>query len=170
MDMDESIPAGSHFTTDEALKKNEEACAALAESSSRENAWLSLRQIMVSTPLELTQGMSALAKQLGTAHLIRTWAKVRITRWIYAHQDVGAPPVGIHGEYRRVDRAHTCRPLCASLSLNRKIDLYARRKVSACHCAFNNYTMGFSTWCWRCCIAGIAIAMGSDGAATRGLS
>ena len=65
MDMDESIPEKSRFTTDEALKRNEELVKRWRDHP-RVNAWLSLRQIMVNTR-ELTAGMSALARQIGRA-------------------------------------------------------------------------------------------------------
>ena len=48
MDMDESIPRGSRFTTEEALKRNEELVKRW-QHHPRVNAWLSLRQIMVNT-------------------------------------------------------------------------------------------------------------------------
>ncbi len=66
MDMDESIPKGSRFTTEEALKRNEELVKRW-QHHPRVNAWLSLRQIMVNTT-ELTRGMSALADAARHAH------------------------------------------------------------------------------------------------------
>jgi 5-methylthioadenosine/S-adenosylhomocysteine deaminase len=161
MDMDETIPAGSRFTTDEALKKNEDLVLRW-RNHPRVNAWLSLRQIMVNTTA-LTAEMSALAKQLSTAihtHLgegayevdyaIKTWG-LRPAEYM---ESIGALNEHIHA-------AHS-----VLLSLN-EIELYAKRRVSACHCAFNNYAMGFPRLL-EMLQRGIAIGIGSDGAATRG--
>jgi 5-methylthioadenosine/S-adenosylhomocysteine deaminase len=161
MDMDESIPAGSRFTTEQALRNNEELVLRW-RSHPRVNAWLSLRQIMVNTTA-LTREMSALAKQLGVAihtHLaegtyevdyaIKTWG-LRPAEYM---ESIGALNEHIHA-------AHS-----VLLSMN-EIDLYARRRVSACHCAFNNYTMGFPRVI-EMLHRGIALGFGSDGAATRG--
>jgi len=161
MDMDESIPAGSRLTTDEALRRNEELVKRW-QHHPRVNAWLSLRQIMVNTTA-LTQGMSALAKQLDTpihTHLaegtyevdyaIKTWG-LRPAEYL---ESIGAFNSHVHA-------AHS-----VLLSLN-ELDLYQRRDVSACHCAFNNYTMG-SPRVLEMLHRGIRLGFGTDGAATRG--
>jgi len=161
MDMDESIPAGSRFSTGEALRQNEELVLRW-RSHPRVNAWLSQRQIMVNTT-RLTTEMSALAKQLGAAihtHLaegtyevdyaIKTWG-LRPAEYL---ESIGALNEHVHA-------AHSV------LLSNREIDLYAQRSVSACHCAFNNYTMGVPR-VLEMLHRGIAVGFGSDGAATRG--
>lgn len=161
MDMDESIPAGSRFTTAEALKQNE-ALVKRWQHHPRVNAWLSLRQIMVNTT-ELTRGMSALAKQLETpihTHLaegtyevdyaIRTWG-ARPAEYL---ESIGALDANVHA-------AHS-----VLLSLN-ELDLYQRRQVSACHCSFNNYSMG-APRVLEMLRRGIRLGLGTDGAATRG--
>lgn len=161
MDKDESIPRRSRFTTDEALKKNEELVCRWRDHS-RVSAWLSLRQIMVNTQ-QLTQGMSALAKQLRTpihTHLaegtyevdyaIKTWG-LRPAEYM---ESIGALDENVHA-------AHS-----VLLSLN-ELDLYRRRDVSACHCAFNNYTMGAPRVLEMLQLK-IRLGFGTDGAATRG--
>lgn len=161
MDMDETIPAASRFSTEEALRKNEELVLRW-RSHPRVNAWLSLRQIMVNTT-RLTTEMSALAKQLGVTihtHLaegtyevdyaIKTWG-LRPAEYL---ESIGALNEHVHA-------AHS-----VLLSL-REIDLYEQRRVSACHCAFNNYTMGVPR-VLEMLHRGIALGFGSDGAATRG--
>ncbi|HVU44632.1 MAG TPA: amidohydrolase family protein [Terracidiphilus sp.] len=161
MDMDESIPAGSRFTTEEALRKNEELVLRW-RNHPRVNAWLSLRQIMVNTT-KLTAEMSALAKQLGV--VIHTHLAEGTYEVDYAIKTWGLRPaeymesIGALHEY--VHAAHS-----VLLSM-REVDLYAQRRVSACHCAFNNYTMGFPR-VLEMLDRGIALGFGSDGAATRG--
>jgi 5-methylthioadenosine/S-adenosylhomocysteine deaminase len=161
MDMGDGIPAVSIFSTDEALKRNEELVKRW-QRHARVNAWLSLRQIMVNTS-ELTKGMSALSKQLGTpihTHLaegsyevdyaIKTWG-LRPAEYM---ENIGALHEHIHA-------AHS-----VLLSLP-ELDLYQDRRVSACHCAFNNYTMG-APRVLEMLHRGIRLGFGTDGAATRG--
>lgn len=161
MDMDETIPAGSRFTTDVALKRNEELVKRW-QHHPRVNAWLSLRQIMVNTR-ELTAGMSALSKQLDTpihTHLaegtyevdyaIKTWG-MRPAEYL---DSIGALHPNIHA-------AHS-----VLLSLN-ELDLYQSHDVSACHCSFNNYKMG-APRVLEMLRRRIRLGFGTDGAATRG--
>src|ERR1700689_394601 len=161
MDMDESIPPGSRFTTGEALKKNEELVKRW-ENHARVNAWLSLRQIMVNTT-ELTRAMSDLAKQLGTpihTHLAEGTYEVdyAIAKWglrpAEYMENIGALDARIHA-------AHS-----VLLSLH-ELDLYQARDVSACHCAFNNYTMG-APRALGMLQRKMRRGLGTDGAATRG--
>lgn len=161
MDMDESIPAKSRFTTEDALRKNEDLVRRWRDHP-RVNAWLSLRQIMVNTP-ELTAGMSKLARQLGApihTHLaegtyevdyaIKTWG-LRSAEYL---DSIGALNEHVHA-------AHS-----VLLSLN-ELDLYQKRNVSACHCSFNNYAMG-APRVLEMLHRGIRLGLGTDGAATRG--
>jgi 5-methylthioadenosine/S-adenosylhomocysteine deaminase len=161
MDMDESIPTRSRFTTAEALKQNE-ALVGRWKNHPRVNAWLSLRQIMVNTT-ELTTGMTALSRQLGTpihTHLaegsyevdyaIKTWG-LRPAEYL---ESIGALHENIHA-------AHS-----VLLSLH-ELDLYQSRNVSACHCSFNNYTMG-APRVLEMLHRKIRLGFGTDGAATRG--
>ncbi|MGA8597404.1 MAG: amidohydrolase family protein [Bryobacteraceae bacterium] len=161
MDMDESIPEKSRFTTDEALKKNEELVKRWRDHP-RVNAWLSLRQIMVNTR-ELTAGMSALARQ--TVAPIHTHLAEGTYEVDYAVKTWGLRPAeyleSIGSLNEHVHAAHS-----VLLSLN-ELDLYQKRNVSACHCSFNNYKMG-SPRVLEMLHRGIRLGLGTDGAATRG--
>ena len=161
MDMDESIPRGSRFTTEEALKRNEELVKRW-QHHPRVNAWLSLRQIMVNTT-PLTRGMSALATQLDTpihTHLAEGTYEVdyAISKWglrpAEYMESIGALNANVHA-------AHS-----VLLSLH-ELDLYQARNVSACHCAFNNYKMG-APRVLEMLQRKIRLGLGTDGAATRG--
>jgi 5-methylthioadenosine/S-adenosylhomocysteine deaminase len=161
MDMDETIPAGSRFTTDEALRRNEQLVERWKHHP-RVNAWLSLRQIMVNTR-ELTAGMSALSRQLQTpihTHLAEGSYEVD-----YAIKTWGLRPAeymeSIGALHEHVHAAHS-----VLLSLH-ELDLYQTRHVSACHCAFNNYTMG-APRVLEMLHRKIRLGFGTDGAATRG--
>jgi 5-methylthioadenosine/S-adenosylhomocysteine deaminase len=161
MDMDETIPAGSRFTTNEALNNNEELVKRW-QNHPRVNAWLSLRQIMVNTT-ELTRGMSSLAKQLDTpihTHLAEGTYEVD-----YAIGKWGLRPAeymeSIGALHQHVHAAHS-----VLLSLH-ELDLYQARNVSACHCSFNNYTMG-APRVMEMLQRKIRMGLGTDGAATRG--
>jgi 5-methylthioadenosine/S-adenosylhomocysteine deaminase len=161
MDMDDSIPPGSRFTTSEALKKNEELVQRW-QNHPRVNAWLSLRQIMVNTT-ELTREMSGLAKQIDTpihTHLAEGTYEVdyAISKWGLRPAEYMESIGALHGH---VHAAHS-----VLLSLN-ELDLYQSRDVSACHCAFNNYTMG-APRVLEMLHRGIRMGLGTDGAATRG--
>ena len=161
MDKDDSIPAVSRFSTDEALKRNEELVKRWQQHP-RVNAWLSLRQIMVNTS-ELTKGMSALSKQLDTpihTHLAEGSYEVD-----YAIKTWGMRPAE-YMESRGALHQHIHAAHSVLLTLS-ELDLYQNRRVSACHCSFNNYTMG-APRVLEMLHRGIRLGFGTDGAATRG--
>jgi 5-methylthioadenosine/S-adenosylhomocysteine deaminase len=161
MDMDESLPAGSRFSTEEALRRNQELVERW-RNHPRVNAWLSLRQIMVNSQ-PLLKGMSALAKQLDTP--IHTHLAEGVYEVDYTIANWGLRPA----EYlesldilnHQLHAAHS-----VLLSLH-ELDLYAAGDVSACHCAFNNYTMG-APRILEMIHRRIRLGLGTDGAATRG--
>jgi 5-methylthioadenosine/S-adenosylhomocysteine deaminase len=161
MDMDESIPAGSRFTTEEALRRNEELVQRWRQHP-RVNGWLSLRQVMVNSQ-PLLKGMSALAKQLDTpihTHLAEGSYEVdyTIANW-------GLRPAEYLESLGVFDsRLHAAHSVLLSLH---ELDLYSARDVSACHCAFNNYTIG-APRILEMIHRGIRLGLGTDGAATRG--
>ncbi|MGC2661060.1 MAG: amidohydrolase family protein [Bryobacteraceae bacterium] len=161
MDMDDTIPAASRFSTEEALQKNEELVKRW-RAHPRVNAWLSLRQIMVNTR-ELTAGMSALARQLDTP--IHTHLAEGAYEVDYAIGHWGLRPAeyleSIGALNSHVHAAHS-----VLLSL-KELDLYQARNVSACHCSFNNYTMG-APRVLEMLHRKIRLGFGTDGAATRG--
>jgi 5-methylthioadenosine/S-adenosylhomocysteine deaminase len=161
MDMDESIPRGSRFTTEEALRKNEELVKRW-QHHPRVNAWLSLRQIMVNTT-ELTRGMSDLSRQLETpihTHLAEGTYEVdySVAKWGLRPAEYMESLGALH---HHIHAAHS-----VLLSL-KELDLYQKRDVSACHCAFNNYGMG-APRVLEMMHRGIRLGLGTDGAATRG--
>jgi len=126
------------------------------------NAWLSLRQIMVNTT-ELTRGMSSLAHQLDTpihTHLAEGTYEVdyAISKWGLRPAEYTESIGALH---QHVHAAHS-----VLLSLH-ELDLYQSRNVSACHCSFNNYTMG-APRVLEMLQRKIRMGLGTDGAATRG--
>jgi 5-methylthioadenosine/S-adenosylhomocysteine deaminase len=161
MDMDESIPASARFSTEEALRRNQELVERW-RNHPRVNGWLSLRQIMVDSP-PLLKGMSALAKQLDTpihTHLAEGTYEVD-----YAVANFGLRPAEYLESLGMLNhQLHAAHSVLLSLH---ELDLYAARDVSACHCAFNNYTMG-ATRLLEMIHRGIRLGLGTDGAATRG--
>jgi len=161
MDIDDSIPRTSRFTTEEALKKNEELVKRW-QHHPRVQAWLSLRQIMVNSS-ELTRDMSALAKQLDTpihTHLAEGTYEVD-----YAIARFGLRPAEYLESLGALD-SHVHAAHSVLLSLH-ELDLYQAHDVSACHCAFNNYTMG-APRVLEMLQRKIRMGLGTDGAATRG--
>ncbi|MFC6646272.1 amidohydrolase family protein [Granulicella cerasi] len=160
VDVEDDIPPQSRMTTAEALRRSEELVLRWKEHP-RVNAWLSLRQLMVNTE-ELRFGIRDLSHALDTpihTHLaegtyevdfsIRKW-NMRSTEYL---ESIGCLDHYVHA-------AHS-----VLLSLN-EMDLYAKRNVSACHCSLNNYTMGRPR-VLEMMRRGIAMGLGTDGAATR---
>lgn len=160
VDVEQDIPERCRFTTAEALKRSEDLVKRW-KNHPRVNAWLSLRQLLVNTE-ELRRGMHALSHQLDTpihTHLaegtyevdyaIRSW-QMRSAEYL---EKCGQLDHYVHG-------AHS-----VLLSLN-ELDLYAERDVSACHCAWNNYTMGRPRLL-EMMRRKIRVGLGTDGAATR---
>lgn len=161
MDMDESIPAKSRLSTDDALRQNEDLVGRWKHHP-RVNAWLSLRQIIVNTT-GLTSQMAALSRQLQTpihTHLAEGTYEVD-----YAIRNWGLRPAeylhSIGALHENIHAAHS-----VLLSLH-ELDLYQTYNVSACHCSFNNYTMG-APRVLEMLHRKIRLGFGTDGAATRG--
>jgi 5-methylthioadenosine/S-adenosylhomocysteine deaminase len=161
MDSDPSLPANMRMTTGEALKANE-ALVKRWRNHDTIKAWLAVRQIVVATE-ELQRGIGALAKELDTrvhTHLAEGTYEVdfALARWGMRPAEY-LDHLGVFN-----DRLHTAHAVLLSMD---EMDLYAERGVSACHCAFNNYTLGRprALEMWR---RGIPIGIGSDGAAVFG--
>jgi 5-methylthioadenosine/S-adenosylhomocysteine deaminase len=161
MDIDETLPKSHLFTTEESLRINEDLVNRWA-GHPRVNAWLSLRQIIV-TSERLKIEMSALARRLDTR--IHTHLAEGTYEIDYAIDHWGQRPaeylesIGILN-----DRLHCAHSVLLSSA---EIDLYARRDVSACHCSMNNYRIG-SPRLLEMIERGIRLGFGTDGAATRG--
>jgi 5-methylthioadenosine/S-adenosylhomocysteine deaminase len=160
MDTEEGLPANMRCSTAEALRRSEELVLRWKDHP-RVNAWLSLRQIMVNTDA-LRQGMRELSHALSTpihTHLAEGGYEVdyAIARW-------GVRPAEYLEQSQCLD--HYVHAAHSVLLSAREVDLYARRDVSACHCALNNYRMG-APRVLEMMARGIRLGFGTDGAATR---
>jgi 5-methylthioadenosine/S-adenosylhomocysteine deaminase len=160
MDMDDTLPANYRMTTSQALKENE-ALVKRWKNHPRVNAWLSLRQIIVNTE-ELRVGMAHLSEELDVpihTHLSEGTYEVDFTMDNY-----GLRPPGymekIGSMNSRLHCAHSV------LLTNDELDLYAKRKVSVCHCAFGNYAIGPQRM-YEMIRRGITVGLGTDGPGGR---
>jgi 5-methylthioadenosine/S-adenosylhomocysteine deaminase len=155
------VPDSMIMTTQSAYDRNVNLVKRL-NSHDRVKAWLSLRQIIVCTP-ELIQSMSSAAKEMSVkihTHLAEGTYEVD-----YALERFGKRPaeylddLGVLGEHLHCAHSVILAP--------EEVDLYAKHKVSACHCALGNYGIGIPRLheMWR---RGIAIGLGTDGAASAG--
>ncbi|MCQ4158697.1 amidohydrolase [Roseomonas sp. GC11] len=158
-----AMPPSMLMSTDGALERN----VALVrrwrrEGQGRVQGTLALRQIIVCTP-ELTRQISAAAHELDAkihTHLAEGTYEVdyalerfncRPTEYL---EQLGVLSRHLHG-------AHSV------ILTPEEVDLYQKHRVSACHCAMNNYGIGMPRLheMWR---RGIDIGLGTDGAATAG--
>ena len=162
-DQGSGIPPSMMTTTDQALRDNIDLVERWqAQEQERVRAWLSLRQIMVCTP-DLIHEMAKAARELDTkihTHLCEGTYEID-----YALKQFGKRPpefmVDIEAFDRHVHCAHSV------VLTTEDIDLYSAHRPSACHCAFNNYHIGWPQLLvmWR---RGLDIAPGTDGAASWG--
>jgi 5-methylthioadenosine/S-adenosylhomocysteine deaminase len=160
MDMDDSIPAASRYSTDEALRRSEELVLRWRDHP-RVNAWLALRQLLVNTEA-LRTGMCELSHALDTpihTHLAEGTYEVD-----YSIQQWQLRPAEYLAQIQCLD--HYVHAAHSVLLSSNELDLYVEHDVSACHCALNNYRIGvprLSEMMRR----NVRVALGSDGAATR---
>lgn len=156
-----SVPESMMMTSEQAYQRN----VALVErwrDQDRVKAWLSLRQIIVCTP-DLIKAMAAAARELDVK--IHTHLCEGIYEIDYALENFGRRPteylddLGVLG--RHLHCAHSV------LLSPDEVDLYAKHRLSVCHCGFNNYSIGAPRLVemWR---RGIDIGLGTDGAAAWG--
>jgi 5-methylthioadenosine/S-adenosylhomocysteine deaminase len=161
MDIDESLPRGFRFSTDEALQQSE-ALVKRWEKHPRVNAWLALRQIIVNSE-RLRLDMDALAWQLDThihTHLCEGTYEVE-----YTIDKFGARPAEyLHTIGVLNDRLHCAHSVLMS---HIEADLYAAHGVSSCHCAMNNFIIG-APRLFELVRRNVRVGLGTDGAATRG--
>ncbi|MGB2665349.1 MAG: amidohydrolase family protein [Candidatus Acidiferrum sp.] len=161
MDIDESLPKGFRFATEDALRRSE-ALVQRWEKHPRVNAWLALRQIIVNSE-KLRVEMDALARQLSTrihTHLCEGTYEVE-----YTIDQFGMRPA----EYLNAigvlnDRLHCAHSVLLS---HTEIDLYTANDVSSCHCAMNNFIIG-APHLFELVRRNVRVGLGTDGAATRG--
>jgi len=160
MDAEEDLPANMRCSTAEALRRSEELVLRWKDHP-RVNAWLALRQIMVNSDA-LREGMRELSHSLATpihTHLAEGTYEVdySIARW-------GVRPAEYLEKSQCLDQyVHAAHSVLLS---DHEVDLYARRDVSSCHCALNNYRMGRPR-VLEMMRRGIRLGFGTDGAATR---
>lgn len=155
------VPPNMLMTHDEALERN----IGLVErwkGNDRVSAWLSLRQVIVCSP-ELIRDISDAANTLdvkihthlceGSYEIDYTLEKFgkRPTEWL---DQMGVLSHHLHC-------AHSV------LLSPREVDLYQKHRLSACHCGFNNYSIGSPRVIemWR---RGIDIGLGTDGPGAGG--
>lgn len=128
----------------------------------RVQAWLSLRQIIVCSP-ELISAMSDAARALDVK--IHTHLCEGVYEIDYALAKFGKRPAEYLNDLGALNRHMHC---AHSVLLSaEEMDLYVKHRPSACHCAFNNYSIGPHrlSEMWK---RGIDIGLGTDGAASWG--
>lgn len=160
MDMDETLPANYRMTTSQALKENE-ALVKRWKDHPRVNAWLALRQIIVNTE-ELRLGMAHLASELDThihTHLSEGTYEVDFTMDNYGLR----PPEYLEKIGVFNDRLHCAHSVLLTIP---EIELYAKRNVSICHCAFGNYGVGYHQM-FEMVRRNIRVGLGTDGPGGR---
>lgn len=155
------VPDGMILSHDEAMQKNV-SLVDRWKNNDRVSAWFSLRQIIVCSP-ELIRDICQEAQTKNVkihTHLCEGTYEID-----YANEKFGMRPA----EWLESIGCLTHHLHCAHsvlLSPN-EMDLYVQRKPSACHCAFNNYSIGAHklTEMWR---RGIDIGLGTDGPGSGG--
>jgi 5-methylthioadenosine/S-adenosylhomocysteine deaminase len=152
------VPQSMMMTADEAYDRNV-ALVNRWKDKERVKAWLALRQIIVCSP-GLIKGIAAAARDLDVkihTHLCEGTYEID-----YAGEKFGKRPT----EYLEDLGVLSHHLHCAhSVLLSpEEVDLYVKHRLSACHCALNNYAIGVPRLIemWR---RGIDIGLGSDGAA-----
>jgi 5-methylthioadenosine/S-adenosylhomocysteine deaminase len=155
------LPKSHIITTSQALKENE-ALVKRWQGNSRVKAWLSLRQILV-TSEELRIGMSKLADELDT--VIHTHLSEGTYEVIYTLENYNLRPpqyfesIGIFNK-----RMHCAHSIFLTLA---DVDCYAKHDASVAHCAFNNYAGGPQRML-DLVRANIRVGLGTDGPNSRG--
>jgi 5-methylthioadenosine/S-adenosylhomocysteine deaminase len=160
MDMGDGLPANYYMTTSQALKENE-ALVKRWKDHPRVNAWLSLRQLIVNTE-ELRVGMAHLAAELDThihTHLSEGTYEVDFAMDQYGLR----PPAYLEKLGIFNDRLHCAHSVLLTAP---ELDLYARRNVSICHCAFGNYGIGYHQM-FEMVRRNIRVGLGTDGPGGR---
>ncbi len=151
-----NVPANMLFTHDEALEKNVSLVKRWKDGD-RVKAWMSLRQVIVCSPA-LIRDIADEAKNAdvkihthlceGSYEIDFTAEKfgLRPTEWLDS--------LGVLSH--RLHCAHSV------LLSDNEMDLYKKHRLSACHCAFGNYSIGHPRLVemWR---RGIDIGLGTDG-------
>jgi 5-methylthioadenosine/S-adenosylhomocysteine deaminase len=156
-----AVPKSMLMTSQEAYDRNVALVRRWREQE-RVKAWLALRQIIVCSP-ELICSMAAAARDLDVkihTHLCEGTYEID-----YSLEKFGKRPTEYLDDLNVLSRHLHC---AHSVLLSpEEIDLYALHRLSACHCSFNNYSIGVPRLLemWR---RGIDIGLGTDGAASWG--
>jgi 5-methylthioadenosine/S-adenosylhomocysteine deaminase len=155
------VPGSMMMTAEQAYDRNVELVKRWRDKD-RVQAWLALRQIIVCSP-GLIKGIAAAARDLDVkihTHLCEGTYEID-----YAAEKFGKRPTEWLEELGVLSHHLHC---AHSVLLSpEEVDLYAKYRLSACHCAFNNYSIGLPRLIemWR---RGIDIGLGTDGAASWG--
>ena len=161
VDQGDWVPPAMKMTTEVALKKNVELVSRW-KGNDRVGAWLALRQILVCSP-RLIEDIGAAARELDVkihTHLCEGTYEID-----YALEKFGLRPAEFMASLGVFDHHLHC---AHSVLLSpEEMDLYVSRRVSACHCATNNYHIGPMRLLemWR---RGVDVGLGTDGAASWG--
>lgn len=155
------VPANMLMTHDQALERN----VALVErwqSNERVKAWLSLRQVIVCSP-ELIRDISQASRELAVkihTHLCEGSYEID-----YTLEKFGLRPTEWLETMQVLD--HNLHCAHSVLLSPKEVDLYEKYQLSACHCGFNNYSIGHPRLIemWK---RGIAIGLGTDGPGSAG--
>lgn len=161
IDQGDWVPPRMMMKTREALKRNVELVKRW-QGNSRVGAWLALRQILVCSP-GLIRDIGAAARELDVkihTHLCEGTYEID-----YALEKFGKRPAEFMEELGVFNRHLHC---AHSVLLSpEEMDLYVKRRASACHCTTNNYHIGPMRLLemWR---RGVDVGLGTDGAASWG--
>lgn len=161
IDQGDWVPRSMRMSTRQALERNV-ALVKRWRGNARVGAWFALRQILVCTP-ELIEGIAEAARRHDVkihTHLCEGTYEID-----YALERYNKRPAQWLEELKVLDRRLHC---AHSVFLSaEEMDLYVRRRASACHCATNNYHIGPMRLIemWR---RGVDVGLGTDGAASWG--
>jgi 5-methylthioadenosine/S-adenosylhomocysteine deaminase len=155
------VPSSMMMTAEQAYDRNIDLVKRWRDKD-RVKAWLALRQIIVCSP-GLIKGIAAAARDLDVkihTHLCEGTYEID-----YAAEKFGKRPTEWLDELGVLShRLHCAHSVLLSPE---EVDLYAKHRLSACHCAFNNYSIGLPRLI-EMTRRGIDIGLGTDGAAAWG--
>jgi 5-methylthioadenosine/S-adenosylhomocysteine deaminase len=156
-----AVPKSMLMTSQEAYDRNV-ALVQRWRGNERVQAWLALRQIIVCSS-DLIRSMAAAARDLDVkihTHLCEGTYEID-----YSLEKFGKRPTEYLDELGVLSHHLHC---AHSVLLSpEEVDLYVKYRPSACHCSFNNHSIGVPRLIemWR---RGIDIGLGTDGAASWG--
>jgi 5-methylthioadenosine/S-adenosylhomocysteine deaminase len=155
------VPDTLMMTTQQAYDRNVDLVKRWSKHD-RVKAFLALRQIVVCTP-ELVKAIGNAAKELDVK--VHTHLCEGIYEIDFALERYGKRPTEYLEELGVL--SHHFHGAHSIFLSPEEVDLYAKHKVSACHCGLHNYSVGQPRVAemWR---RGIDIGLGTDGAASSG--